>query len=233
MKGPSNMKRSYTIVFVISVVLLPLLPLLAMLPIINSINPMQIGFITDITIANRTEETIKVTPIGATGREAKRQPLPIYATRAPATCSRQLGGFIVEPGEATVILYDWDDVNFSEIVVETESGDLFQLMVDPTPEKNQYHAPTVKSFVISDLGALSPISAEVLPAYEEAKDEFSLWRSYYSLMWPILVLAAVPWSVFIFLLVRRRTWQGRPHGDETAPEARAAIRAHATNHAGS
>ncbi|MFG0252184.1 MAG: hypothetical protein ACF8NJ_04840 [Phycisphaerales bacterium JB038] len=222
------MKRLHALLFLVSVVLLPFLPLLLALPILGALNPLVTAFLVDISVTNRTGETIRVTPIGASGAEAERCPLPIYSHRGPPSrMSSQLGGFIVQPGQTRVILYDYDDANLAEIVVEREEGDLLQLVVNPSPELNRYSPPALNAFVIEDFTALAPIGGEVRVAFDDAQEEYHFLSSYLRITWPLLSASLLPWVVFLYLLKRRRLWQGRPYQAESSAQARIAPRSEA------
>ncbi|HNT36470.1 MAG TPA: hypothetical protein PKH07_15895, partial [bacterium] len=105
----------------------------------NSVNPMQLAFITDFTVENRSGEDVSFTPIGTSGREGNRARLPIFAVGFPALPSLRTGNYPLRHGEQRVILYDWDDINLSEIAILSQQGQMYQLVLDPTPTLRQYH----------------------------------------------------------------------------------------------
>jgi hypothetical protein len=109
------------------------------------------AFVVDFVVENQTAETVWITPIGAVGDEGFRVPLPIQLTRTPlALPAFRYGDFRLLPGESVRILYDFDDVNFSEVVIRDSQGRWTQLIADPNPTVNRYHAPLQKRFVITD-----------------------------------------------------------------------------------
>jgi hypothetical protein len=181
-----------------------LLPLgcVPVLFVVNMVNPMQTAFVTDIHVTNRLSEPITVTPVGTIGPEGRRAPLPIYVSRFPAIPSGDSGGFVVGPGQTREILYDWDDINLSEIVVRPPDGTSRQLVVDPEPTKNQYRQPTTKQFVIDDLSTLVPVPESVAAATARAQQSNGLWLK----VMPLLI----PWFTFCWLLkaYRRRAPSG-------------------------
>lgn len=88
--------------------------------------------------------------------------------------------------------YDWDDINFSELVVETSTGELRQLVVNPDPTANQYSVPRVTDFVIEDVSRLGVADERVREAYRAAQIP-ARW-------WLILGGMAVPAGTFVLLL---------------------------------
>lgn len=159
---------------------------------VNMVNPMATAFVTDIHVTNRSLEPITVTPVGTLGPEGHRAPLPVYISRFPALPSGQSGGFVVEPGQTRAILYDWDDINLSEIVLDLADGTSRQLLVDPEPTENQYRQPTTNRFVIDDVSLLAVVPANVAAAAARARQPTHLWR--------IVLPMLLPWLTFYFLL---------------------------------
>src|SRR5688572_1111628 len=123
------MRRLLLVLLIANALLLPLGCIPALF-LVNRYNPMQIGFITDIHITNALGEAITVTPVGAVGREGHRAGLPIFRSRSPAIASDVHGGFVIQPGQTIEVLYDWDDINLSELVIEFADGTARQLVVD-------------------------------------------------------------------------------------------------------
>jgi hypothetical protein len=170
----------------------------------NAFNPMQLAFVTDIHITNATEETIRVTPVGAYDEEGHRAPLQFFGQRRPAYESSQRGGFVVGPGETIELLYDWDDINLSEIVVERADGRVGQFVADAEPTMRQFHQPDPNHFTIRDLTALEPVGPEVLEAFREAQHAQKFRPG--SLVW------LTPWVTFGVLWWwwrRRGSWSLR------------------------
>lgn len=128
-----------------------------------------VAFIADFTIENRTAQTISVTPVGTVGREGAKSPLPTVMFKSPPLSALRAGGFRLAPGKSVTVLYDWDDINFSEIVVEDGQGQQYQLVVNPMPTTNQYHAPRQRQFVIDDLTRLAQVDPDVSAAARRAQ----------------------------------------------------------------
>jgi len=104
--------------------------------------------------------------VGTFGRAGSKRRLPIYMWPVPAVQAGRTGNFPLGPGESKRILYDWDDINFSEIVVAAEDGRQVQIVVDATPTKRQYHRPEKSQFVIPALDELERAEGPVLAAAE-------------------------------------------------------------------
>lgn len=161
--------------------------------VLNTVNPMQSAFITDFTVENQSGEDVQFTPIGTWGAEGNRATLPIFAVRFPAIHSLKTGNFLLKPGERRVVLYDWDDINLSEIAVRSQEGKLYQLVIDPTPTERQYHAPETNLFVIPLLSTLPTASESVEVAIQGSS---KLWR-FYAVMLCALALPFVLWRLVL------------------------------------
>lgn len=183
---------------ILNILLLPI-GCIPVLFVVNMVNPMATAFITDIHITNQSPEPITITPIGTIGPEGRRAPLPIYTSRLPAIPAGRRGGFQVEPGQTLPILYDWDDINLSEIVIERADGTQQQLLIDPEPTKNQYHPPTTNRFTINDLAQLDAAPPHVTAAAAQAQQP--------KRPWPLALLLLLPWLTFypLFKAYRRHT----------------------------
>jgi len=141
---------------------------------LGSMNPLALAFVTDIRIENRLDEPIWVTPIGTVGKAGARRPLPVCRRRIPYEPSRQRGNFRVDPGERRAIYYDWDDINFSEVVIRTEAGRLFQIIANPDPTGRQYVQAPRSEFIIDDLAALESMRDGLRAAYEKAQKPYEV-----------------------------------------------------------
>ena len=152
------------ILLVLNALLLPLAALAAII-VFNMLNPMQATFITGFTIENRTSHSLLVTPVGTVGQKGHRSLLPVYLCTFPAIPVIQRRDFPVAAGGSIDILYDWDDINLSEILVVDEAGGRYEMVVDPMPTKHQYHPPKNDRLVIQDLKGLGMTSSSVIEAY--------------------------------------------------------------------
>ncbi len=190
------MKHFLTILLIVNGLLLPC-GCLSGLTLVGFAFDMSIklGFITDIHITNDTQQPIKITPIGTVGSQGDRSPLHDIHRKQPTYDSQTRGSFEILPGDSIELFYDWDDINFSEIVIEDQAGSLSQLVVDPTPTQEQYHPPTPNTFTIDNQSPLVPVSLNVLAAYHEAQHPPHL-------VWYVYVLF-LPWITFAILLWMR------------------------------
>lgn len=171
--------------------------------VLNTVNPMQLAFITDFTVENQSGEDVQFTPIGTWGAEGNRATLPIFIARFPALPSPKIGNFLLKPGEKRVVLYDWDDINLSEIAVRSQEGKIYQLVVDPTPTERQYHAPETNHFVIPLLSSLSTASERVEIATQGSS---KVWRFYVVM----LCALALPFALWRLVLAYRKEKRAAP-----------------------
>ncbi|NOX52961.1 MAG: hypothetical protein GXP27_00685 [Planctomycetes bacterium] len=157
------------------------------------------AFVAQFSIENKTDKTIFVTPVGTVGGEGNRHPLRVYMWPFPPISSAQRGGFEVPPNKSVAIIYDMDDINFSEIVVHDHGGERGQLVANPNPTQNQYHPPTKKHFVVDDLDSLVPVPGPVRKAAREAQlPTIAPWIE--------AGVLVVPWVAFAVLSWLDRSW---------------------------
>ena len=121
--------------------------------------PGFLAFDTEFEVVNRSGQTIFVSAVGTVGKEGKKTALWLLERPPRPACDLRLA-----EGESVAIRYDWDDVNFSEIVVRTESGQYYQMVVDPKPAESRYHPPLSQHYVIGSLSELKPVDEHVLHA---------------------------------------------------------------------
>ena len=139
--------------------------------------PMRLGaFLTPIKIRNDTNTPLLVTPIGAIGTDGRRSSLPVYRDLKATHSAWQRSRFSVSPGETIEVIYDWDDINFSEVLVERDDHLLGRVVVDRQPEANQYRRASPEVIAISDLNVLEPIPEPSLAALRESQD---FWVRYH------------------------------------------------------
>jgi len=132
----------------------------------NTVNPMSRMFMFDFHITNMTSHSILVTPVGATGPSGHRTRLPLLADVRFYWPARQSGRLAIAPNETRKFTYDWDDIQFSEILVEW--GDEARLLVvNAEPTRDQYRPPPVDHFTITDMQTLPPASHEIVALSKE------------------------------------------------------------------
>lgn len=202
------MRRILLALLILNGVFLPL-TCIPVLFLSNTINPMALAFITRFTVENRMEATIFVTPIGTVGSEGRRFPLSLMRWEFPWMPASQRGRLPVRSGEMITFYYDWDDINFSELVVEAEDGELRQLVVNPKPTLNQYTIPKVTNFVIDDLAKLETVDQRVRGAHAAAQKPVR-W-------WPFLIATAAPAVTFVLLSLWYKRLKPLTAGTQTVP----------------
>lgn len=166
------------------------------------------AFVVSFTITNRTAQTIVVTPVGTFGPEGPRAPLPTVMFAFPALPALRAGGFRLAPDESVTIRYDMDDINFSEIVVEDVQGQHRQLVVNPHPTTNQYHAPRQRQFDITDLNSLDQVNPQVSAAARRAQG----WQRASLVMNMLLIAPWLAYGLLRFAISRCRPRAHTPTG---------------------
>ncbi len=178
------------LIILTAAIFLPL-TLLISLALVNSINPMQVVFITSFTVENETNETVFITPLGAVDQEGNRAILPQYLRPFPGIPVLKEGNFKIKPGGRKTIYYDWDDINFSEILIKTENLERV-LVVDAKPTTNQFHPPESSHFVIENLKDLQTPTPEL-----RAAARFEDWE-----IWVLPLIYSLSVYVFIYSTVQ-------------------------------
>ena len=153
------------------------------------------NFHRKFTIENQTQETIAVTPVGTVG-EGVRRPLPIYSSRLPLIPSSCRGGFKLEPGESIEIIYDMDDINLSEIVIQDEERKIGQLVVSADLIRDRYSTPPQTHFMIDDLNSLVGVPGSIRDAAREAQAATIS-------PWIVISVLLGPWILWIALILGR------------------------------
>lgn len=139
--------------------------LVSLLLALSLVNPMGLAFLTTFTIENQTSKQLWVTPIGAVGKDGQRKTLPMSAFTFPNLPSPNDRDFTLTPGGNRSFTYDWDDVQFSEILVRDATGAFRALPTGLHPIEGQYRRPEQDRFVIKkweDLAAATPAQMEAL-----------------------------------------------------------------------
>jgi hypothetical protein len=113
-------------------------------------------FLTSFEVVNSTHEDLVITPIGARGPEGRRGTLPISSSSRLYVMGSQRGKFPLPAGSALSLAYDWDDVQFSEIVCRRRDGSYLVFPTGLHPTQGQYRQPPTKRFEILDPAALQP-----------------------------------------------------------------------------
>ncbi len=132
----------------------------AVLIAVNAVNPFGLMFLTSFTIKNGTNEEIFVTPIGARDGAGVRCTLPYSVFKRFEVFGIKKGNFRIPAGSSKELTYDWDDVQFSEILVRRNNEPWRVKATGLHPTFSQYRIPQKSCFVISDLEHL-PYASEI------------------------------------------------------------------------
>jgi hypothetical protein len=117
-------RRNFVLVaLVFSVVPAVLATLTLLLIALNSINPMQLMFSTSFELRNGSGEHVRAWPLGR-HESGQLSHLPLLLAEVPALPALGTGGFAIAPGGSRRVRYDWDDYNFTTIIVRRSNGDL-------------------------------------------------------------------------------------------------------------
>ena len=138
--------------------------LLTLLFGLSLVNPMGLMFLTTFTIENRANEDIWVTPIGAVGSSGTRHLLPLSVAPFPYLMTPSRKDFHLRPGDRRSFTYDWDDIQFSEILVRNKGGAYRTLPTGLPPTEGQYRRPIETAFVVSSFIGLQPTTEVQLQA---------------------------------------------------------------------
>ena len=145
---------SQRVLKVLGILTSPLI-LILLLFVLNAFNPMQWVFLFSFEVKDNSNQTIWITPIGSIGFEGKKSRLPVFLNEVPAIPAIVYGGYRLDPGDSKTIVYDWDDINFSDIVVKDKSGEYRSLIVNPNPTERMYSTPTTNTFNIESWNSLT------------------------------------------------------------------------------
>jgi hypothetical protein len=164
--------------------------LASLLMLFNSVNPMQLAFVSSFRVDNRTTQPLWVTPIGTFNSGAKGV-LPQFALSFPAIPAFRSRDLRVESAGPIWIIYDCDDINFSEILVRDAQGEYRQPVVDPNPPKVNYYRNKQERYVIEGWELLSLPATDVVAA---ARSPDRQWR-----LWGLFVTGFVVMGLFLWL----------------------------------
>lgn len=173
-------------------------PFLLLSGILLSAMPMVTAFVVPLTIQNNTDQLISVTPVGTTDRHQQKAGLPIMLSTLLPLPAGKLGGFSLRSGEAVTVQYDFDDINFTEIVIEGPNGVWRQIAVDPDRPRDCCYPPWQEEYSITDLSVLEPVTPDVQSAAIDAIRSKSG-------PWSFLAVVGAPW-LSLWLI---RSWRAR------------------------
>lgn len=127
---------------------------LTILVIGNTINPMTSSFLADFNVENKTNDLIFITPIGTKSPNGSWHQLPYsfsssFYIRIPSKID-----YPIEPGGLKKFVYDYDDIQFSEILIR-RAGEKSRVFSTQTPlQLDGYYPPERKEFEIKDINTL-------------------------------------------------------------------------------
>ena len=132
---------------------------------LNSVNPLQTVFMTDFVVQNTSGEPLRLWVAGQ-HEAGSLHLLPLFATAFPALPSLRTGGFRLADQRAARIIYDWDDINFSVVVVQRDNGELRAIDVDTQRRGERCCQPRAASTYaiprVDGLRSASPAEVAVL-----------------------------------------------------------------------
>lgn len=155
------------------------------------------ALVADFTIENRSGETIWVTPIGSVGPEGHRCQLPVVMSGYFSFPSFSPGRYRLDPDESVTVKYDMDDINFSEIVIQDNKGQIFQLVTNPNPTIKRYLGPLQEVYIIDSLENLRKANQDIRIAAIPSNGQRN-----WSVLLSILIIG--PWIVYLVLSWVRR-----------------------------
>ena len=132
------------------VLLIGLSPLWIVLgrPIIFVFFPTHLLFNTCFWVENETSQTIFFSPVGRITHTQFRL-LPQYAIPFVGVIASRQSHHNLAPGSGELVCYNWDDVSFTALHIETQSGETRLKFVEP-PQMVSYNPPENWVYRISD-----------------------------------------------------------------------------------
>lgn len=153
-------RARYRILFWFSCIGLPA-SLISALFLLNAVNPMSVAFLMPFEVVNASGEDVNITPVGAVGASGLRTTLPMSLSPHLSIPSLRNRSFRLAAGARRNFTYDWDDVEFSELLIVSHSGSAKELVVNPPPTDGNYRPPRTNRFVIPLLETLPSARQEV------------------------------------------------------------------------
>ena len=142
--------------------------LLTLLLAFSVVNPMGLAFLTSFEVVNETNEPLSVTPIGAVSARGDRHTLPHSIFSKLYVMGTKTSEFAIPPNSSRRFTYDWDDIQFSEILIHRPSGDHHFVTTGLDPIERQYRRPEQDRFVISEIDGLPRAEAQLLSALPDS-----------------------------------------------------------------
>ncbi len=189
-KEKSRWSRRRVIFSIAGVLTIPFFLLLLLL-VVNALNPMATAFLTTFEVVNQTNQPVTVTPVGAVGEKGVRKTLPLSVSGKFSWPAGQSSQFQIPPNSTRTFHYDWDDVQFCEILIEDEKGmtRVFETGLHPT--EGQYRRPVENRFVIR--------STDPLPLAKPHHDDIRSGRSGKMTVFYLLMGSGLLCPLFFYL----------------------------------
>jgi hypothetical protein len=131
--------------------------------ILLNFNPFALAFQTSITIHNNSGKDLLVSPIGIREGAGDLYPLPRFVWSAPVLPAVRQARLQLPSGGAVSIKYDWDDIIFSSVVVESEGTAAREMIVEPSARvENCCYVPRNTTPTIPSLDALALARPEAI-----------------------------------------------------------------------
>lgn len=198
-KEKASKEKILTVAFVASILLAVPALLLDLLFALNAINPFTSIFMSDFRVRNDSVEPIEIWVVGSSGKGLRL--LPLYGSGVPGVPEPQARGFQLGAGDTASLTYDWDDINFTLILIRASRGEYLALPVDTdTPHAGCCFRNEHDLYVIPTLTQLRHASAEEQEAVVQHGSKQG-WISLRALLATCVVLPFVP--VYLWRVRRR------------------------------
>jgi len=143
----------------------------------------------EFEIANNSGIPISVTPVGIIKTQARRVTLPVLRPKGQRIWTRRRTEIPLAPGQTIRLAYDFDEIQFSEVLVHTQEGGTRMLLVIPSGvHEGQYSPPRENSFSVPALAGL-PAAPDNVKGYDDRERR----RSWYLLC--LGILAPLGWWI--------------------------------------
>ncbi len=162
---------------------------LSIVLLFGNLNPFNFAFEAPITITNGSGRDISVTPIGVAEGSGALYPLPQYAFLSPVFPAVRQGRFKLRNGAALEIRYDWDDIIFSSVVIETPGSNPRELIIEPNAKvEDCCYVPSGLTPHITGLDHLPEARPEAIRAVEQHSLNFWALLLWLPVLGPVLLL---------------------------------------------
>ncbi len=95
-------------------------------------------------------------------------------------------------GETRQILFDCDDINFSDLAIQNTSGEFRQFVAEPNLPTKGYYAPQKTLYIIPEWSQLQTIQTSVLAAINKKRGPIQSW-------WTMGIMCLPPFFLAGFL----------------------------------